>query len=63
MKLNDAIDTILDFYNVEVEGDSVVGHSTLVPPTSVEVWAAWTKLAERTGRLTRKSPAHSKEPK
>jgi hypothetical protein len=51
MKLNDAIKTIMDFYKVEVEGDSVVAHATPTPPTSVEVWAAWTTLAKRTGRL------------
>jgi hypothetical protein len=51
MKLGDAIKTIMDFYEVEIEGDSVVAHANQVPPTTVEVWAAWTTLAKRTGRL------------
>jgi hypothetical protein len=51
MKLNDAIETILDFYLVQVEGDLVVAHATDILPTTVEVWAAWTALAKQTGRI------------
>jgi hypothetical protein len=51
MTLNDAIETILDFYYVQVKGDSVVAHATDILPTTVEVWAAWTVLAKQTGRI------------
>lgn len=52
MMLNEAIETILDFYHVEVEGNCVVAHSHDVGPTTVEVWAAWNKLSQRVGRIT-----------
>ena len=51
MRLNKAIESILDFYLVEVEGDSVVACSDSATTPTVEVWAALTVLAKRTGRI------------
>jgi hypothetical protein len=51
MRLNQAIEVILDFYLVEVEGDSVVAMQQSKQTPTVEVWAAMTRLAQRTGRM------------
>jgi hypothetical protein len=55
MKLNEAIETILDFYLVEVESGSVVACSQSKQPCTVEVWAALTRLSQRTGRIAASS--------
>ena len=47
MKLNDAIQTLLDFYHVKFEDGEAVAHATHIPKTNDDVWKAWSKLGQQ----------------